>query len=710
MTEKTQTTLDDEMFTTVTELRSLNPGDTLGCYTVVERLPSGGFGDVWLAHDPHNAAVVLKRQVSQPLRFSHEYKALQRLNDSAITPRAIAEGLEDPVPWIVMEFVEAPTLREFVRNHGPLKGDLLMKWAEHLQTAISELNHTYGILHRDLSPGNVCVLPDGVRILDLGVARGTETAPMTVAGSHPPYTPRFSAPEITIIGSDHKAADVWSWGALVLFAATGRTLSLDLGDNPVAAALANASCPPTVEDFPPTLRTAVACALIADPAARRMIDVRGCIAPFGADAVTDFLTRLPAGSTWMMTWGDADRYMQGTVDEDVLSIEHVSNEYIDDARRRLAPLDEVWLTSQGWSVSYEDAAGNWLIRHPVTSADRASASIVSVLTFVDHAHNLSEVEVSALVPDEESEEHATDELDRALSRSLRRMGAALVDDRHVELFVVRRDGELVGRWFDLIGDGGWSAPETHGLPAGMVVIDCAVTSQGSDHEELFVLDDRGKIWHKWWNPDDLWSAWHPMEAEQVAYPPLAAHRREVFATDRYGHIIHRWLDHNHQWTDWNSYVEANPGEGTAAESPPHKMGAALVDDRHVELFVVRRDGELVGRWFDLIGDGGWSAPETHGLPAGMVVIDCAVTSQGSDHEELFVLDDRGKIWHKWWNPDDLWSAWHPMEAEQVAYPPLAAHRREVFATDRYGHIIHRWLDHNHQWTDWNSYVETDGTE
>jgi eukaryotic-like serine/threonine-protein kinase len=154
---------------------SCRPGEPLGRYRVVEKIGSGGFGAVYRGLDP-----VLRRDVAIKTcevaslevraRFEREARLAARLRHPLITT-VYDFGFEGGVPFIVCEFLEGADLDEvFTRTPDlPLleKLDILIAVAGALECA-----HGAGVLHRDVKPGNVRVLPDGsVKLMDFGIAK-----------------------------------------------------------------------------------------------------------------------------------------------------------------------------------------------------------------------------------------------------------------------------------------------------------------------------------------------------------------------------------------------------------------------------------------------------------------------------------------------------------------------------------------------------------
>ena len=157
-------------------------------YRIVERIGSGGMGDVYRAeHRLMNRSVALKlinsQLVKHPLaveRFRREVQAAARLTHPNIVTAFDAEQAGD-VHFLAMEFVEGTDLATVVQQRGALPVaeacDCILQAAEGLQHA-----HEKGMVHRDIKPHNLMLSPNGqVRILDFGLAGfATESAILEV--------------------------------------------------------------------------------------------------------------------------------------------------------------------------------------------------------------------------------------------------------------------------------------------------------------------------------------------------------------------------------------------------------------------------------------------------------------------------------------------------------------------------------------------------
>ncbi|MFI6536115.1 protein kinase [Nonomuraea sp. NPDC050547] len=241
----------------------LVPGDPerLGGYWLAGRLGAGGQGVVYDAYDAEGrrfAVKVLHGGLSGQL--AKEAAAAGRVA-SFCTARVVEARLDAERPYIVSEFVEGPNLRQALERHGPYSGDSLLRLAVALATALAAV-HSSGVVHRDLKPENVLLGPDGPRVIDFGVARTTDGASTSFIGG----TPTYMAPEVFTGRRAGPPADVFAWGGVVLFAATGE-------DPFQAESLGGVmhrvlTVDPDPGDLAEPLRSLVARALAKDPAGR----------------------------------------------------------------------------------------------------------------------------------------------------------------------------------------------------------------------------------------------------------------------------------------------------------------------------------------------------------------------------------------------------------------------------------------------------------
>ncbi|GAA2274310.1 hypothetical protein GCM10010149_15730 [Nonomuraea roseoviolacea subsp. roseoviolacea] len=207
-------------------ISKLSPGDppALGGYEIKGRLGEGGQGVVYLGEDGEGGRVAVKwlrphlaGDAVAAERFAREAAAARRVAPFC-TAKLLATGVHDERPYIVSEYVDGPSLQEAVAQEGPRSDAALHRLAIGTVTALAAI-HQAGIVHRDLSPGNVLLGAEGPRVIDFGIARALD-ATSTIT-SMPVGTPAFMAPEQILAQPVGPAADMFAWGSIILFAASG---------------------------------------------------------------------------------------------------------------------------------------------------------------------------------------------------------------------------------------------------------------------------------------------------------------------------------------------------------------------------------------------------------------------------------------------------------------------------------------------------------
>ncbi|MGI5321162.1 protein kinase domain-containing protein [Actinomadura nitritigenes] len=249
----------------------LRPGDphSLAGYTVAGRLGEGGQGTVFLGRGPDGERVALKvlhaRSGKDPTaraRFAREVGAARRVAGFC-TARVLDADLDGEVPYVVSEYIEGPSLREFVLRHGPQDGGALERLAIGTLTALVAV-HRAGIVHRDFKPGNVLLSPEGPRVVDFGIARildATSTLTSQAVG-----TPAYMAPEQLDGRPITPAVDLFAWGATMAYAATGR--SPFAADSVAGVVAAIFDSEPDLDGLTGPMRPLVESCLAKDPDAR----------------------------------------------------------------------------------------------------------------------------------------------------------------------------------------------------------------------------------------------------------------------------------------------------------------------------------------------------------------------------------------------------------------------------------------------------------
>jgi predicted Ser/Thr protein kinase len=210
----------------------LLPGDPrqLGPYRVIGRLGEGGMGTVFLASDvtaPGGVPVAIKvirseyaRDEVFRARFRQEAEAARRVARFC-TAQVLDVVLDGDVAYLVTEFIDGPTLAAWIAQGGPLRGSMLDSLATGVAAALNGI-HAAGIAHRDLKAGNVLLSRLGPKVIDFGIARTTDHAVARTDSGPVIGTPAYMAPE-QFDGKITAASDIFAWGCVITYAATGRT-------------------------------------------------------------------------------------------------------------------------------------------------------------------------------------------------------------------------------------------------------------------------------------------------------------------------------------------------------------------------------------------------------------------------------------------------------------------------------------------------------
>jgi hypothetical protein len=219
---------------------ALQPDDPrqVGRYRLLRRLGTGGMGRVFLGHSPGGRLVAVKLiradLADDPgfrLRFAQEVAAARRV--SGIFTAAVVDADPDgPQPWLVTAYVAGPSLADAVMSQGAMPVGSVLTLAAGLAEGLSAV-HAAGVVHRDLKPSNVLLASDGPHIIDFGISRAADSAWLTFAGGVM-GSPGFMSPEQAEGQPVGPAADIFSLGGLLAFAATGEP---PFGAGPASALL-----------------------------------------------------------------------------------------------------------------------------------------------------------------------------------------------------------------------------------------------------------------------------------------------------------------------------------------------------------------------------------------------------------------------------------------------------------------------------------------
>jgi serine/threonine protein kinase len=295
-------------------LEPLAPQDprSVGTFRLRARLGSGGMGQVYLGYSPAGRPVAVKvihpelaRDEQFRKRFRREVAAARKVN-GAYTAPVIAAGPDDAIPWLATAYVAGPSVADAVAAAGPLPPETVLRLAGGLGEALAEI-HATAVVHRDLKPSNVLLVADGPRVIDFGISRAVENSALTTTGLVV-GTPGFMAPEQATGDEAGPASDIFSLGAVLVFAATGRA---PFGDGSAVSVLFRVvHAEPDLDGIDGPLRDLISACMAKDPAAR---PTAGEIATL--TQVSELADRAGAGGTAGTFWPSAlDELIRGYAD------------------------------------------------------------------------------------------------------------------------------------------------------------------------------------------------------------------------------------------------------------------------------------------------------------------------------------------------------------------------------------------------------------
>lgn len=198
-------------------------GDEIGGYEVIDTLGRGGSGAVYRVRDGGGTVAALKLVDARDdevaaRRLEREVNALQSLRHPAV-PQVLDAELDGDEKFVVFEYIAGVSLWNYVQEYGPLEGDELANFAERTASAL-EAVHAAGVVHRDVTPSNIMIGPEGASLIDFGLSHKEHDARLTrdglVSG-----TAGYVAPEVIDGAEPGPVADWWAWAATLAYTMTG---------------------------------------------------------------------------------------------------------------------------------------------------------------------------------------------------------------------------------------------------------------------------------------------------------------------------------------------------------------------------------------------------------------------------------------------------------------------------------------------------------
>ena len=201
----------------------------LGHYEILEVVGSGAFGTVLKAFDEKLHRVVAIKVLAPEMastsparkRFSREARSSAKVRHENVVQIYAVE--DEPIPYLVMEYIPGQTLQQRLDGTGPLSIQEVLRIGKQIADGLAAA-HAQELIHRDIKPGNILLdtsVNDHVKITDFGLARTADDASMTQSGMIA-GTPLYMAPEQALGQKLDQRADLFSFGSVLYQMLSGR--------------------------------------------------------------------------------------------------------------------------------------------------------------------------------------------------------------------------------------------------------------------------------------------------------------------------------------------------------------------------------------------------------------------------------------------------------------------------------------------------------
>ena len=248
-----------------------------GRYDLTRFIAGGAMGEVWEAHDDRMDRIVAVKVMRpeyarDPVaveRFRTEARLAARLTHPGIVlVHDVDDGSSgDEPPWMVQEFVPGQPLSDLVATSDGLDPDRVAGLIAQAAAAVHAA-HRAGVVHRDLTPGNLLVCQgDVVKITDFGIARAAGLPSLTAAG-HVLGAAAYLSPEQAHGQPASPASDIYTLGVVLYECLTGARPFTGANAIEVARAHMHEQPPALPVSIPEPLRAITAAAIAKDPADR----------------------------------------------------------------------------------------------------------------------------------------------------------------------------------------------------------------------------------------------------------------------------------------------------------------------------------------------------------------------------------------------------------------------------------------------------------
>jgi len=234
-------------------------------YEIIEKIGGGGMAVVYKAKcnllNRYVAVKILRSEFTNDRDLINKFKGESQAAASLSHPNIVNiydVGESEEIYYIVMEYVKGKTLKEVIKDQGPLKVDAIIDYTKQIAYALQHAHHNH-IIHRDIKPHNILVTADNrAKVTDFGIAVAATSSTLTNAGSVIGSVHYFS-PEQARGGYTDEKSDLYSLGIVMYEMATSRvpfegespiTVALKhIQEKPIAPSKINSSVPKALEDI-----------------------------------------------------------------------------------------------------------------------------------------------------------------------------------------------------------------------------------------------------------------------------------------------------------------------------------------------------------------------------------------------------------------------------------------------------------------------------
>lgn len=223
--------LTNEQRERATGPRELQQNDVVDHYRVLERLGVGGMGRVYKVEHltlgrPYALKVLhsetFRRDPRSIDRFVREARAASRIRHPNIIDVFDFGYLPDGRPYFVMELLESRSLSRMIDEQGPLELERALLFSRQLVDALRAA-HEAGVIHADVTPSNILIAGERVKLVDFGLAELLEAQQIDETATHLLGTPRYVAPERLLGRASSEACDQYSLGVVMFEMIAGIT-------------------------------------------------------------------------------------------------------------------------------------------------------------------------------------------------------------------------------------------------------------------------------------------------------------------------------------------------------------------------------------------------------------------------------------------------------------------------------------------------------